>query len=84
LKGTLARTDLDQAALAAGLDPQAFDQCLDSHRRLTQIRTDQADGTKAGVIGTPTFFINGQRVEGAIPQADFDKLISAALSGQSL
>ena len=77
--GTLARANLDQAALAAGLDSKAFDQCLDSHRRLTEIRADQADGTKAGVVGTPTFFINGRRAEGVIPQDTFEQLINAAL-----
>jgi protein-disulfide isomerase len=81
--GTLARTNLDQAAASIGLDSKAFDQCLDSHRRLPEIRADQADGTKAGVVGTPTFFINGQRIAGVIPQDTFEQIITAALGGQN-
>jgi len=40
-----------------GLNVQQFRQCLDSGRYTDKIRLSIADGQKAGVRGTPTFFI---------------------------
>jgi protein-disulfide isomerase len=35
------------------------------------------------VSGTPTFFINGGKVEGALPYADFKARVEAVLAGAS-
>lgn len=76
----LTRPAFDQAARSLGLDQTTFDACLDSHRRLAEIRQDQADGNRAGVVGTPTFFLDGHRLEGVIPSETFEKLIAAELA----
>jgi len=49
-------------AEALGLDMGRFGQCLDSGRYRDQVLRDKSDGAKAGVSGTPTFFVNGKRV----------------------
>ena len=36
-----------------------------AHRHRADWRRDQTDGTALGVSGTPTFFVNGARIEGA-------------------
>ena len=33
-----------------------------------------------GVNSTPTFFVNGTKVVGALPYADFEKALNAALA----
>jgi protein-disulfide isomerase len=49
--------DLTAQARAAGLDLPRFEDCLTSNRHATAIRNDLADGAKAGVRGTPAFFL---------------------------
>jgi protein-disulfide isomerase len=48
-------TDLD-------LDMAAFDAAYSDPATLERIRVDQQDGEKLGVMGTPTFFVNGQQI----------------------
>lgn len=57
--------------MSAGVQEAAFERCVatDPHRQ----RTSQANAAAArlGVRATPTFFINGQMVEGALPLTVF-------------
>ncbi len=62
-----------------GLDTVQFASCLESEKYKQQVATDTADGDKAQVDGTPTFFINGRRVVGAVPFADLQKVIDEEL-----
>jgi protein-disulfide isomerase len=50
-------------ATELGLDIEQFTADLQNPEYLVKIERDQADGEALGVRGTPTFFINGQRVE---------------------
>jgi protein-disulfide isomerase len=63
----------------AGFAERAFNECLDSDRYEDAVSTDLAEGNSFGVTGTPTFFINGQRVVGAQPFSVFERAIAAAL-----
>ncbi|MBV8756404.1 MAG: thioredoxin domain-containing protein [Deltaproteobacteria bacterium] len=40
-----------------------------------EIAAENAEMTKLGVVATPTFFINGRYMSGAMPIEDFEKLI---------
>jgi protein-disulfide isomerase len=75
LRGKLSRAGLDLAAQQSGLDMGVFGACMDLHARLDEIEADIAAGTAAGVRGTPTFFFNGEPVEGVIPREAFEALI---------
>ena len=44
------------------LDMAAFDAAYNDPATLERIRVDQQDGEKLGVMGTPTFFVNGQQI----------------------
>ncbi|MGH3580084.1 MAG: DsbA family protein [Mycobacterium sp.] len=46
-----------------GLDMPAFDAAYEAPATLERIQLDIADGTALGVQGTPTFFLNGQRLQ---------------------
>jgi protein-disulfide isomerase len=63
----------------AGHDSAAFDACLDEGRYEAAVSADLAEGGELGITGTPTFFINGQRLVGAQPFAVFEQAINAAL-----
>ncbi|MFA5108296.1 MAG: DsbA family protein [Candidatus Micrarchaeia archaeon] len=63
----LTVSDLKKHASDLKLDTTAFNTCLDSGE-MTKTVTDQATlGSSLGVSGTPSFFINGKLLVGAIP-----------------
>jgi protein-disulfide isomerase len=72
-----------QDAQTLKLDSQAFDTCLKSGRFKAEVQKDQQLGTRAGVVGTPGFFINGVFIDGAQPPEAFERLINEALSEQA-
>jgi len=45
----------------------------------TQVRASMADADKLGVDSTPTLFINGERVSGAVPEEDMRAILDRAL-----
>jgi len=55
---------LSQYAAALGLDMKRFEQDMTQHRHAGRIEDDLRAGTDSGVPGTPTFFVNGVRLEG--------------------
>jgi protein-disulfide isomerase len=71
----LAPADLKASAAKLGLDAKKFDACLDKTKYQSQIQQDMAEGTKLGVTGTPTFFINGREITGAQPAQKFEEVI---------
>lgn len=63
----LGAADLASLANEVGLDLPKLNECLGSSAALIKINRDYADGVRFGVGGTPTFFINGKKIEGVIP-----------------
>lgn len=61
------------------LNLNQFNSCLDSGKYAQQVGADVEAGTKAGVSGTPSFFINGRILVGAVPIEEFQKLIEEEL-----
>lgn len=49
-----------------GLDVNALQQAFDEGRYLDRIEADERGGIRSGVNGTPTFFVNGERLDGGI------------------
>ena len=66
---------LKALASKAGVNWTALLTCIDSEKYRTQVMTDMSDGLDAGVAGTPTFFINGTKLEGAVPLANWEDII---------
>jgi protein-disulfide isomerase len=48
-----------------GLDQAAFDKALDDPALRDRVLAQRTEGSKAGVTGTPTFFVNGTKFTGA-------------------
>ena len=64
----------------AGLSQQAVEDCLKDQALLDKIAADQKFASEVlKVNSTPTFFINGEMVKGAVSFEDFDKLIKPLL-----
>jgi protein-disulfide isomerase len=66
-------------AKEAGLDEAKFAECYDSKAALAQVEKDLEEATAIGANSTPTFFINGRRLEGAQPLENFKAIIDAEL-----
>jgi protein-disulfide isomerase len=75
----LERADLLRYASDLGLPAEPFAQCLDGARFRGLVEADIQQGRLLDVARTPTFFINGQRVEGAPPFETFKEAIDEAL-----
>jgi len=66
-----------------GLDEEAFDACLDGGKKAALVQENLDAGMQLGVRGTPAFFINGRMVAGALPFAEFAKIIDEELGIES-
>ncbi len=78
-------TKLDPASLSEyarnlGLEAKPFDDCLASGRFRAKVEEDVQEGARAGVSGTPAFFINGIFLNGAQPRSAFERIIDAELA----
>src|SRR5882724_4460596 len=76
----LDRNGLIAKAEKLQLDAKQFDTCISSERYKAQIQQDNQEGLRAGVSGTPGFFINGIFMSGAQPEATFEKAIEEQLT----
>lgn len=76
----LAVEDLKKYATDLGLNAEEFASCLDSGKYAAEVTKDQEDGKGLGVTGTPTFFINGQMISGALPFDMFKAIIDSEIA----
>lgn len=65
----------------AGLEPARFASCYRGEAAGQRVRASNALAERLGVFSTPTFFINGRRVEGALPADEFRALLLEAIGG---
>jgi protein-disulfide isomerase len=68
-------------AAAVGLDVSRFAACYAGDEPDARIRAANALADRLGVRATPTFFVNGARVEGALPVEQFRAVLLEALGG---
>jgi protein-disulfide isomerase len=76
----LSADKLKSLADEVGLDRAKFDDCIANKPHAAAIEKDMADGAKAGVNGTPSFFINGRMLDGAQPFEKFKEVIDEEIS----
>jgi len=77
----LTRKDLEGYAKAVGLDLAKFNKALDSKEFADEVQRDLKLGGEVNVDGTPTMFINGQRVSNPGDVATVSKTIDSAIGG---
>jgi len=78
-QSTLDKNGLLAKAQKVGLDTKQFETCITAEKYKDQIQQDSQEAVRAGVSGTPGFFINGVFISGAQPEATFEKLIQEQL-----
>jgi protein-disulfide isomerase len=74
----ISQEDLLSVGGRLGFDPDDVEAALDNHRFREPVEEDIAGGKRAGIPGTPTFFVNGERLVGHWRQ--LAQVVPAALS----
>lgn len=72
-------TDLDRHAVELGLDVDRWNDDLRARRSIDKVRSDKASGEQTGVSGTPTFFVNGRRLDGVLGAGALRAAVKEAL-----
>jgi protein-disulfide isomerase len=62
-------------AKSSGMSRETFDECLMNQTVIDGLTEMKQRGRKFGVIGTPTFFANGHKAQGAITFEEFKALL---------
>ncbi len=70
---------LKELAKQTGINMIKFNSCFSGKKYENKIQKDLNDGVSLGVSGTPTWFINGQKVAGDIPLSGFEDIIKQIL-----
>lgn len=74
----LSAEALRSDAATVGADLSSFDACVASHGQDAGINASLQDGLAAGVAGTPTFFVNGYRIQGVLEAQDLEDIVAQA------
>ena len=69
------RESADLIAKSLKMDTKKFKLCSDENRYRSTVENDMAELSSMGLRGTPTFFVNGLRFEGAITMEKWDQII---------
>lgn len=67
---------LVDAASVMGLDGESFRQCLVTGGERARVETQKREGDSLSIAATPTLFVNGKRLVGALPVEDLQRLVS--------
>ena len=71
---------LYKIAKTSGMSRAQFDKCLSNQSIIDGLTEVKQRGRKYGVVGTPTFFINGQKLQGEVTFEEMKALIELQAS----
>ena len=74
---SLADVSMAAVARTLGLDAESFEACLGTRKHQADVASDIAAGEMLGVAGTPTTFVNGIALVGALPFEAYERTILA-------
>jgi protein-disulfide isomerase len=68
--------DFKKVAISAGVNWPKLEQCLTTEKYRDQVLKDTTDAIDLGAQGTPTFFVNGNRLAGAVTVEVWEQIIA--------
>lgn len=72
---TITETTYETLAEETKLNSNQFSTCFKSKRYLSAIEKDRQDGITLGVQGTPTYFVNAEKIEGVPSLEQWNSII---------
>jgi protein-disulfide isomerase len=78
--GPLSEPDVVKKAAEAGLAMREFQACLSSGTASERVRADVNAGTALGISSTPSFFVNGRPMRGAVAYTDIVRIVEQELA----
>lgn len=76
---SVTRGSIDRIAQQVGLDVRAFRLCQDTDRFVDAVESDFNDAVALGGRGTPTWLVNGQKLEGVLPLSIWREVVNNLL-----
>lgn len=74
------RSTITEYVTALGLDQNRFSQDLDASEIKEKVKSDYQGGLQAGVNSTPTFFLNGVKLQNPRSYQEFETLFNDTIS----
>ncbi len=79
------RKDLDydnlkKYAAEIGIDPDQFQRDMENHSQISRVQEDLQSGLESGVMGTPSFFVNGLPYRGSWQLQDLSAYIKSKIA----
>jgi protein-disulfide isomerase len=71
---------LKEHARVLKLDTARFDQCLDAGEQAATVQKDLTQGQRLGLTGTPSFFVNGHFLSGAVKYGTLREIVEQQLA----
>ncbi len=70
---------LNKIAEKVGLNISTFKSCVTSEDSRSAVLKDMEEAKRLGVVGTPSFFINGKLIRGAVSLEEFNQIVEREL-----
>jgi protein-disulfide isomerase len=70
---------LQEFATAKGLDGMQLSRCIENKTTEPEVKASMAVGASLALNSTPTIFVNGRRIDGAVPWENLQALIKAEI-----
>jgi protein-disulfide isomerase len=78
--GALSEVEILKRAGDAGVKSDELNACLAAGRGTERVRADVKDGQALSISSTPSFFINGRPLRGAVPRDEILKVVDQELA----
>jgi protein-disulfide isomerase len=79
-QNALSVVNLKSWAAELGMDAAEFNACLDGGTHRALVEADLQEGNSYGVSSTPTVYVNGRAIVGAVPFDTFDAVVREELA----
>jgi protein-disulfide isomerase len=74
---------LQEFATAKGIDGMQLSRCIENKTTEPEVKASMAIGNSLSLNSTPTIFVNGRRIDGAVPWENLQALIKAEVDHQA-
>lgn len=79
-RGAFSRDRLKGFARGLDLDQAKFNRCLDNNETMNRVLQDKTEAQRLQLRSTPSFFVNGLPIVGALPFEEFKAVIDRQLA----